>query len=397
MFSFKEFVNKKILIFGYGKTGKSVEKFFKKKNIRHSIWDDKIKNKKFDKNFYIKKYDFIVLSPGIDIYHHKKKKFFKKHKSKIITDLDIFFSLPKNYKYTIGITGTNGKSSFCNLLKLILKKNKINSKIIGNFGNPVLEGDFSEKKYYIIELSSYQLDYSKYIKLNSACILNVSPDHLERHLNLKNYKKIKLKIFKFLKEQGKGFYHKSSFPNYRSKLNIKYFKNINKNLISNIIGKKIKISKKILNANILPHRNELFFKKNNFNFVNDSKSTNFDSTRFAIKKNKNVYLILGGLLKKGDNYNIKDLNSKIKKIYIFGKNTKILKKSFNKQKISYNYFKDLKNVLKDFYNKDFKYKNNLSKKYTLLFSPGGASFDQYKNFEHRGAKFKKYIYELFKR
>ncbi|MEL0177056.1 MAG: Mur ligase family protein, partial [Pelagibacteraceae bacterium] len=258
MFSFKEFVNKKILIFGYGKTGKSVEKFFKKKNIRHSIWDDKIKNKKFDKNFYKKKYDFIVLSPGIDIYHHKKKKFFKKHKSKIITDLDIFFSLTKNYKYTIGITGTNGKSSFCNLLKLILKKNKINSKIIGNFGNPVLEGDFSEKKYYIIELSSYLLDYSKYIKLNSACILNVSPDHLERHLNLKNYKKIKLKIFKFLKEQGKGFYHKSSFPNYRSKLNIKYFNNINKNLISNIIGKKIKISKKILNANILPHRNELF-------------------------------------------------------------------------------------------------------------------------------------------
>ena len=77
MFSFKEFVNKKILIFGYGKTGKSVEKFFKKKNIRHSIWDDKIKNKKFNKNFYKKNYDFIVLSPGIDIYHHKKKNFLK--------------------------------------------------------------------------------------------------------------------------------------------------------------------------------------------------------------------------------------------------------------------------------------------------------------------------------
>ncbi len=155
----KDFINKKILIYGYGLTGKSVKKYFDNYKLKYSIWDDNKKKKinSLKKNYYKKNYDFIVLSPGIDIYHHKKKFFFNRHKKKIITDLDIFFSSPKKNKYIIGVTGTNGKSSFCNLLKNILKKNKINSKIIGNFGNPVLNEKISNIKYYIIELSSYQI------------------------------------------------------------------------------------------------------------------------------------------------------------------------------------------------------------------------------------------------
>ena len=396
----EKFKNKKILIFGYGKTGKSVKKYFIKNKINYTIWDDnrKLKIKKIDKKYYLKKYDYIILSPGVDIYHHQNKNFFKKHRKNIITDLDIFFLSDKNLRYTIGVTGTNGKSSFCNLLNNLIKKNNIKSRILGNFGNPVLNQNISGSDYCILELSSYQLDYSKHIKLDSACILNVSPDHLDRHETMTNYKKAKLKIFNFLKSTGTGFYQKKSFKNLKKEKNIQHFDNINKLLIRKILNNKsIQVSEINLKRNKLPHRYEMFYKTNNFKFIDDSKSTNFDSTRYALKMTPNSILILGGLLKSGDNYFLKDLQKKIVKIYLFGPNIDVLKKSLEKQKINFSYFLNLKDLLKYISVKDFKKLLNKKKNINILFSPGAASFDQYKNFEQRGKAFKKHVYKFFKR
>ena len=76
----------------------------------------------------------------------------------------------------------------------------------------------------------------------------------------------------------------------------------------------------------------MFYKINNFKFIDDSKSTNFDSTRYALKMTSNSILILGGLLKKGDNFFLKDLQNKIIKIYLYGNNIDLLKKKFKKTK-----------------------------------------------------------------
>ncbi len=399
MFFPKEFNDKKILIFGYGKTGKSVQKYFIKNNINYSIWDDnkKLITTKIDKNYYLKKYDYIILSPGVDIYNHKNKLFFKIHKKNIITDLDIFFLSKQNLKYIIGITGTNGKSSFCNLLNNLIRKNNLKSRILGNFGNPVLSENISAEEYCILELSSYQLDYSKYIKLDCACILNVSPDHLERHGTVEKYKKVKLKIFKFLKKGGIGLYHNSSFKGFKNKKNIKSFENINKNLFHKILKKNISISRIDYEANRLPHRYEVFLKANNFNFINDSKSTNFESTRYALKMTPSCILILGGLLKKGDNFSLNDLKNRISKTYLFGNDIDPLKQSLKKQKIAFKYFINLKDLLQHVFSNDLNFRLNKNKKLNVLFSPGAASFDQFKNFEHRGETFKKYVNKFFKR
>jgi len=123
----EDFIDKKILVFGLGITGVSVIKFLIKKKINFSYWDDNSKNnflykKNLDRFYYKKKYDFIILSPGINIFNHKNSNFFLLNKKKIITDLDIFFSLNKLNNYKIGVTGTNGKSTFCKLLETILKK-----------------------------------------------------------------------------------------------------------------------------------------------------------------------------------------------------------------------------------------------------------------------------------
>ena len=191
------FYKKKILIYGLGKSGLSVFKFLKKDNeiITH---DDKIKvdSKKITKI----KFDYIIISPGIDINKCKLSKFLKNNSKKIYTDLDIFYNHHKeNNKITI--TGTNGKSTTAKILYDVLKDQKTDVRLVGNIGNPVLlEKNVTNKTVFVIEVSSYQLEYSKLFKSNISLILNISPDHLERHKTIKNYVSAK---FKLIKNQSK--------------------------------------------------------------------------------------------------------------------------------------------------------------------------------------------------
>ena len=191
------FYKKKILIYGLGKSGLSVLKFLKKDNkiITH---DDKIKtdSKKITKI----KFDYIIISPGIDINKCNLSKFLKNNSKKIYTDLDIFYNHHKlNNKITI--TGTNGKSTTAKILHDILRDQKVDVRLVGNIGNPILlEKKVTNRTVFVIEASSYQLEYSKLFKSNISLILNISPDHLERHKTIKQYVSAK---FKLVKNQSK--------------------------------------------------------------------------------------------------------------------------------------------------------------------------------------------------
>ena len=146
-------------------------------------WDGRQQHKNSIKKSF---YEHIVISPGIDINKCNLKSFLSSNKSKIITDLDLFYF--KNIKNTkITITGTNGKSTTSKLLYDILKRHKKNVKLIGNIGSPVLNQNAKNSKtIFIVEASSYQIEYSKYYKTDYSMILNISPDHLERHKTMKN-------------------------------------------------------------------------------------------------------------------------------------------------------------------------------------------------------------------
>ena len=96
---------------------------------------------------------------------------------------------------TILITGTNGKSTICKVLEHVFKENKINVKLGGNIGKPILDLDIKGNPLFIIEASSFQLAYSKFIKPKSAVILNVIKDHLDWHGSFKNYLNSKFNIF----------------------------------------------------------------------------------------------------------------------------------------------------------------------------------------------------------
>ena len=204
MLVLQKYQNKKIAIYGMGLTGCSAAKIFKKLKSRILCWDDseKIRKKVKKLNFPIKKFwieknpvDTILISPGIDINQSKISSYLKRNSEKIITDLDLFFELNKS-SLIISITGTNGKSTTCKIIEKILKTANLKAKTIGNIGNPVLSTNFSNKKnIFILEASSYQLQYSKLFRSKHAAILNISPDHIERHKNIKNYIKTKTKIF----------------------------------------------------------------------------------------------------------------------------------------------------------------------------------------------------------
>ena len=147
--------NKNILIYGLGKSGLSCFNFLKKDNFC-ILFDDNKKNipEKFKKQLIsLNKllnlnFDFIVLSPGIDIKKCKISEYLSKNKSKIISDLDIFeISFPDTIKITV--TGTNGKSTTSKLLYDVLKANKIDARLTGNIGYPILKETNIKKKYCI--------------------------------------------------------------------------------------------------------------------------------------------------------------------------------------------------------------------------------------------------------
>ena len=425
------FIKKKFLIYGLGKSGISSYLFLKEKNELYLYDDDekKIFNKKI-KNLIIKKrnivklkFDFIVISPGIDVNKCNLQKILKNNSAKIITDLDIFYN---NYyaNKNITITGTNGKSTTAKILFEILRNQNIDVRLTGNIGNPILlEKNISKKTVFIIEASSYQIEYSQNFNTDYAVILNISPDHLERHGTFKKYIESKFKLltnqtkkdFCFLdcdNELIKREIKKRKIDSKIIKVNINfknkdllkvnnsyfYSKGNSENLLFILeVIKKFRINKKKLfkiinNFKGLKFRQEIIFKSKEFTLINDSKATTFASSENILKSLNKVYWIVGGIPKKGDKFQLIKKDCLNFKVYIFGKNKKIFIKNF-KNKIDYQTFYDLKAALKKVI-KDLRIIRKPEQHKTILFSPAAASFDQYKNFEDRGQKFNNLCKEL---
>ncbi|MFL2695724.1 MAG: Mur ligase family protein [Gammaproteobacteria bacterium] len=352
---------KKSLILGYGITGKSFTNYLTKKKLNFEIYDKNFKGKNFIsfpeyKN--LKKYENIYISPGFKLNKYLSE--IEISSLKFQTDLDIFFK--QNNSYKIGITGTNGKSTFAYYLEQIL--NQVSSGIIvGNFGNPVLDFLQHKKKYSIIELSSFQLEKLNKSLLDLSVVTNISPDHLDFHGNFENYKKAKLKI---CNNKAKTFFLNND-------ISLKDF-------AFEIASSLEKIDSNTFSPlNDLPHRLEEVIP----GVINDSKSTNSASLLYAIKKlNFDGNLIICG-----------DPSKEIKsneilgphQVYIFGMHRNELKDKVKGRGVKI--FSNLDLVLQDIKREDAKP--------NILFSPGNSSGKDFKNFEDRGNFFKDKVLKYF--
>ena len=419
------FLGKKILIYGLGKSGISSYKFLKDKADLYLFDDNVKKGIKLKSNLRLNtlkeiskiNFDKIIISPGIDISKCKFSKTLKKNSSKIYTDLDIFYSFYKNKSITI--TGTNGKSTTAQILYEVLEDQKYDVRLIGNIGNPALsEKKITKHTIFVIEASSYQLEYSQIFTSKYAAILNIAPDHIERHKNLKNYIAAKFKLLVSQPNNATAFVNKNdslitkkidnnnlnqkiikidskkSNKIYNQIKNKYFLSSGNKENLSFVlkISKIFKLNNKILlktlnNFKGLKYRQQIIFKNKNLTIINDSKSTSFASSENLLKNLNYVYWILGGIPKKSDQFKLSKKHCKNFKAYIFSKHHKEFKKNL-KDKIIVKNLKDLKDILDEIF---LDIKKKKLEKNIILFSPAGASFDNFKNFEDRGLYFNKLI------
>jgi UDP-N-acetylmuramoylalanine--D-glutamate ligase len=458
MIDLTNFNNCKIGIFGLGKTGVDSLNAFLIKNTQIFAWDDNKENilriKKTinkDKNihfsnvidpFDVKKLDFVIVSPGVPNRYPTPHKIFsicERYKIPIITDIDILFKVCPVANY-IGVTGTNGKSTTVSLIHHILSANNDKSALGGNIGTPVLSLPHfnNATEHYVIELSSYQLDLMRDYKFNIASLLSITPDHLDRYETFEDYKNAKTKIFH---NQNENDFAVISLNNEVNRVIFKELKLINKQKIIPVSSKEVleggisvindKIydnyfEHKIFNLKVpnsligshnaeniaiayataralkikpvnivnslnsfigLPHRMELFFQTNNLTFINDSKATNIASCKEALDSFTDIYWIAGGIFKEKSTNELCNHLKEVRHCYLVGKDADKFVQVLKENKIPYSTSKTIENALSEI--------RDRVKNGTILLSPCCSSFDQWKNFEERGDRFKDLVFDMF--
>jgi UDP-N-acetylmuramoylalanine--D-glutamate ligase len=378
--------------------------------------------------------DLVIKSPGV----HPDLKILKELKIKKIpvwSELDLALSVSKPRKL-LAITGTNGKTTVTTLLGEIFKAAKEQTIVAGNIGSPLagLADKIGSKTAVILECSSYQLEDSVNLHPNVCCILNVTEDHIEHHHSMANYIKAKERIFlnqtkndycvlnyddkrcrnmaakipskvlffsrKNVLKQGvfvSGgnivFNFKERNFKFPIKLNIPGPHNIENALASAAMsaaaGIKPYVIQKVLESfKGVDHRIEFVREINGVKYINDSKSTNVDSTNVALQSfDEPIWLILGGR-DKGFPYTPlrKLVKDKVKGIFLVGESSKKIKKDLSGTTRFYE-SKTIENAVK-------RSLETAKPGDVVLLSPACASFDQFKDFEDRGRQFKKIVKNL---
>ena len=398
-------------VFGLGKSGAATVNYLKNRGDKVLAWDDGEAARSGIECIDPAKWnwseiDALVLSPGIPLTHPEPHYIVRKaHAASkpIICDIEILWEDNSNATF-IGITGTNGKSTTTALIAHILQEAGYDVAVGGNLGTPALT--LGSHKYYVIETSSYQLDLIERTKFDVAVWLNISPDHIDRHGSLEGYIKAKLRIFRngnkvaiigIDDEYSKGVSkqvpnalpitkHNSigTFPNLPGVHNMQ---NINAAYeAAKAVGvPHEKIMSAIQSFPGLEHRIEKVATINGVAYVNDSKATNADSSAMALACYEDIYWIIGGKAKEGGIESLADFFPRIKKAYLIGAATEEFAKTLE-GKVAFEKCGDLVTATKK--------AANDAKSGVVLLSPACASFDQFKNFEERGNKFKQIVKEL---
>jgi len=463
------FKGKTIAVFGLGRSGITAALSLQEGGAKVLAWDDNEGSRKAAKEGGVSVKDLskadwnsideLVLSPGVP--HDLPKPHWSALKAKdasvpIICDIEIFARevaarAPERRPTVIAITGTNGKSTTTSLIGHILKEAGRDAQVGGNIGRGVLDlDDMHRGAFYVLELSSYQLERTYSLKANAAIFLNLTPDHIERHGDLAGYEKAKCRIFdNQTKEdaaiigvdhpQGKSSCSKLLAKNNRRVLPISGRRSLGRGVCAvkgklySMMEKKCNmvadlssalaldgehnwqnaaaafaalraiglsesvIGKGILSFSGLEHRLENIGRAGQVRYVNDSKATNAEAAAQALKAYDNIYWIAGGVAKEGGIDALAPHFANISKAYLIGEAGPAFYKKLHTENVVAKVSGELRLAIL------CATRDALASKKpnpVILLSPACASFDQYKNFEIRGDAFRKYaqdIIDLYRR
>lgn len=430
------------IILGYGRTGRALAHFFQNTGKNFLIFDENPQSQSyidFSKNAIrqvpnsadgIK---LFIVSPGISTKYSRPQNvtnqfvtFAQENNIPMVSDIELFMKLFPEKKY-LGITGTNGKSTTTTLLNYILKECGLNSALCGNIGVSPFE-NATNAEVCAVEISNAQIELTHGVKLDVAAMTNLSPDHLDRYPTVELYYETKLEIASLAKtlivnqsilERFK-INHKNIVPfsieekcdGYYMYNNSIFFKEleicqlpeihlIGKHNLENILcafavchqfGCNVEqTANAIGNFQGISHRLQHIATKNGVKFFNDSKATNLDSTFNALRAfNSPVFLIAGGkLVEDISGIFSKEEFANVKTIGIVGDCSAVLAKEIQKhndenpsKKIKYILCGDIKKATEMLYVEARKLPSS-----SILLSPFCKSFDQFKDFEHRGDYF----------
>lgn len=385
----------KILILGHGVSGRAAYHFAK-----HQGHDVIVVDKQPQEFPYVIhenelndfSFDLAILSPGIR-GGHKLVKTLLSYQVPITGEMEYGLGFLPRKKRVIGITGTNGKTTTTMLLTHILNHSGKKAVAVGNIGMPICEyllNDNTSHDYIICEVSSFQLETMKQKNFDLVAITNISEDHLDAYSSFEEYKAAKYNILQLIKEGGKivlsDTEHLENIPNATYTDNSCY---IIAERMAELLGiSRDEIKKAMSSFNRPDHRLETVKVKNGITFVNDSKSTNIESTLYAAKTVNQPILLLAGGKDKGFSFAkwSSMLSKNVKRVYAFGETAGKIKGDINSS-FEVQVCNDLLEALKCAYASGVEGD-------CILLSPGCSSFDQFKNYIHRGEEFRKLVQEL---
>ncbi|MFZ9035726.1 MAG: UDP-N-acetylmuramoyl-L-alanine--D-glutamate ligase [Francisellaceae bacterium] len=425
----KNIVNR-VLIVGLGKTGESVYHYLKRFAVGIDIYD--INGRKQSSMAVISnwsdldlmRYDLIVVSPGIPINQAPYLQLLNDW-DKVVCDIDLFYQAIKSHSTKlIAITGSNGKSTTVTLIHDIIKAEGYKVALVGNIGVPVLSKLDDDYDFYVLELSSFQLDLIKMARFGVGCILNISEDHLDRYEDFNAYRRSKLSLInrcdriivnqkdKIETQMSNGIFFNNALNfideygnvciDRERVINAGQLKLQGRHNLINIMAvllivdylnlNRSKACAVIANFMSLAHRCELVAKIDGVFFINDSKATNIGATIAAVEglgdvKKKNITLLLGGVHKEADFKALCPmLNRFVKAVCIYGQDGFKIKQMLQ--------FCFSKLTLHENLNQAFDAAVvAISRGDIVLLAPACASFDAYSGFVQRGEHFIELVHQ----
>lgn len=445
--------NKKILVVGLGRTGRATLEMLDGKCCELYAQDSKTREQMDEalvalidrscKDAFLgyvpdeTKFDYVIMSPGVS----PELEFVKKAEqagAEVIGELELAYRLCKGI--FVAITGTNGKTTTTSLVGEIFERSKRKTSVVGNIGKAVIGAALEATKddWLVTEVSSFQLETTRKFRPLVSAILNLTPDHLNRHHTMEAYGAAKAKIFA---NQNKEQY---LIINYDDKLcfdlakdaectvvpfsrkskldygvileNNKIYVNdkdnkvyicdkrdiriIGDHNVENVlaavgicyfagIAKEV-IAEGIRNFGGVEHRIEFCAEIRGVKYYNDSKGTNVDASLTALRAIKeNIILIAGG---DGKQQNFDEFTSNfdgaVKKLLLFGRDAHIIAESADK--FGFNDYENFSTL-----DECVERANELAQSGdTVLLSPACASWDMYESYERRGEHFKRCVEKL---
>jgi UDP-N-acetylmuramoylalanine--D-glutamate ligase len=433
--------HKKVLVCGMAKSGLSVAKLLREMGAVVTVQDRK---EKIDWGEYnsagifeytgkdpdsiVSNFDLIIISPGISVY----APFVKKAEA---LGIPLWGEAEFAYRLCpcsmVAITGTNGKTTVTTLVGEIMKLHNKKTVVGGNIGVPLTElvAALAADNLVVAEISSFQLETVAAFKPAVSAVLNMTPDHLDRHHTMENYIAMKSRIFanqtskdicvlnydnsitREMKPPGKiiyfsakeeleeGVFLRNDFivakihSREQRIINISEIKMMTENaLAATAISLCAGASSENVNAGLkafrgVPHRLEFVTEVNGVEYYNDSKATNTDAAIKGLESLPAPVVLIGGGYDKGADFSpwVKLFNKKVEKLIVFGETAhKIVDTCGKFGFTNYTIVNSLEEAVKTA-------KEEAKPGYRVLLSPACASLDMFSNFEERGELFKEYV------